>query len=307
VTAFFSELTATGLIAARGPDAAAFLHAQLTSDAAGLAAPSTQYSGYCSPKGRLIATFLVWRREEGFLLQLPESLRGAVQARLSKYVLRSHVTLARGEERLFGVWGNEAARVVETLAGALPVSAHDAVAAQAVCVTRLPVERYLVAAAAAQAEQVRSVLLAAARSEPESAWASLDIAAGVPVITPPTQEEYVPQMVNLDLIGGVSYTKGCYPGQEIVARTHYLGRLKQRMYRVRVPRSGAGVGDPLYSEAFGRDQAAGALLDVAPQADGGHDALAVVQIAAIGKLHWKSPDGAPVEVKNLPYAVTETA
>lgn len=307
MAAFFSDLGATGIIAARGPDAAAFLHAQLTSDIAALTAPRTQYSGYCSPKGRLIATFLVWRREDDFLLQIPQALRDAVQARLSKYVLRARVALTSPDVRLFGVWGGQADRALERLVDGPPARDHEVVGSGGLCITRLPVERYLVAADGDHADRVRAVLRTAAQEEPESAWAALDIASGVPVITRETQEQYVPQMVNLDLIGGVSYTKGCYPGQEIVARTHYLGRLKQRMYRVRVPGGDAAVGDPLYSDAFGADQASGALLNVAPLADGAHDALAVIQTAAIGRVRWKSLAGTVVELADLPYPVTEGA
>lgn len=306
MAAIFSELKDTALIAARGADAAGFLHAQLTSDIAGMSASQTQYSGYCSPKGRLLATFLAWRCEDEFLLQLPESLREAVQMRLSKYVLRARVELAQSTRRLFGVWGDVEA-VLAPLARALPERDHEVVPAEDLCLTRLSPRRYLLAAAHDQVDRVRAVLANGARAQPESAWAALDIEAGVPTITAETQERYVPQMVNLDLIGGVSYTKGCYPGQEIVARTHYLGRLKQRMYRVHVPAPGARPGDPLYSEAFGSQQACGALLNLTRAREGGHDALAVIQTSAAGAAHWKSLDGPRVVLKELPYAVSEPA
>lgn len=303
----FSELTATGLIAVRGADASAFLHAQLTSDIAGLGTPGTQYSGYCSPKGRLVATFLVWRCENDFLLQLPEALRESVQARLSKYVLRARVQLASSQRRLFGLWGLDAAATIEALTGTVPEREHAAFSSETLCVTRLPLGRYLIAVEAHHADHVRAQVSAAVREQPEAAWSALDIAAGVPVITAQTQDQYVPQMVNLQLIGGVSYTKGCYPGQEIVARTHYLGRLKQRMYRVHIPAADVSPGDPLYSPAFGPGQASGAVLNVAPLAEGGHDALAVIQTAGVQSSHWKSAGGPKVELKALPYTVTEAA
>ena len=307
MTALYAELSGTGLIAVRGADAAAFLQAQLTSDIASLGAARTQYSGYCSPKGRLLATFVVWRCEDEFFLQLPEALRAAVQARLSKYVLRARVKLVQAERQLLGFWGPGAKEVLDQLAGAAPHEVHEALVTEDLCVTRLPLDRYLVAVAAGRADRVRSALAAAACEQAESAWCALDVAAGVPVITAQTQEEYVPQMVNLDLIGGVSYSKGCYPGQEIVARTHYLGRLKQRMYRVRVPVAGVHCGDRLFSEAFGPDQASGAILNVAPAADGGHDALAVIRTDGLDRVHWRSADGPAIELKTLPYAVSEAA
>jgi folate-binding Fe-S cluster repair protein YgfZ len=117
-------------------------------------------------------------------------------------------------------------------------------------------------------------------------------------------------MLNLDLIGGVSYTKGCYPGQEIVARTRYLGRLKQRMYRIHIAASSAPQpADPLYSEGFGPDQASGAALYAAPDPAGGYEALVVAQtsVAKADNLRWKSPDGPPVELRSLPYSLPTEA
>lgn len=302
-----AELPGTGLIAVRGADAAAFLQAQLTSDIAALGVGQTQYSGYCSPQGRLLATFLVWRCEGEFLLQLPDELRAGMQVRLAKYVLRARVELAPAPLRLFGLWGRGAETALRALTGAVPERDHDAACATDAHVARLGSERYLLAASADTAAGARAHLAAMPSRAPEAAWAALDVAAGVPVITTHTQERYVPQMVNLDLIGGVSYTKGCYPGQEIVARTHYLGRLKQRMYRARVPAAGVQPGDPLYSDAFGPGQASGAVLNVAPPADGGHDVLAVMQTNGAANTRWKSPDGPAVELKELPYRVPQEA
>jgi len=309
VNATFSELGSTGVIEARGVDAGSFLHAQLTSDVAAMDAPRTQYCGYCTPQGRLLATFLLWHSEGEFLLQLPEALRAGIQARLSKYVLRARVQLAPAERRLFGVWGHGAHNAIEALAGAHLRSDHEVLSAGGLYVTRLALDRYLVAAPSARRDSVRQGLAAIGEEQTDAAWSALDIAAGVPIITAEAQDQYIPQMVNLDLIGGVSYTKGCYSGQEIVARTHYLGRVKQRMYRVAVhAQARVRSGDPLFSEAFGRDQACGALLNVAPaSAAGEQEALAVVQTRGTATLTWKSPDGPSVEVRSLPYGVPEHA
>jgi folate-binding Fe-S cluster repair protein YgfZ len=115
----------------------------------------------------------------------------------------------------------------------------------------------------------------------------------------------VPQMANLDLIGGVSFNKGCYPGQEIVARMHYLGRLKQRMYLARIMSDEAPLpGDKLYSAEFG-DQACGIIVNAAPATGGGYDVLASIQIgsASGGKVHCKSADGALLQIHDLPYGI----
>lgn len=307
MSATFCKLKSAGLIAVRGADAASFLQAQLTSDVAGVSTLETQYTGYCSPKGRLLAIFLLWRQDEGFLLQLPAELREALQRELSKYVLRARVTLsdATAQYALFGIAGGGAG-ALPSVVGHAPDAPHEVVSRSGVAVTRLPVERYLVLASADDAPGVRHALSARGGERPESDWIRLEIEAGIPVITHESQDQYVPQMVNLDLIGGVSYTKGCYPGQEIVARTHYLGRLKQRMYRVHLDVNDApAAGDGLYEHEFGPDQASGAILMAVRGSQDGFDALAVVRTDSVerGSVHWRSLDGPALEFLPLPYAL----
>ena len=304
--ATFCELTQTGLVSFAGPDAAAFLQAQLTSDVAALIPPRTQYSGYCTPKGRLLATFLLWRLPDETLIQLPRTLSDAIRSRLLKYVLRSKVSVTDGASRyvLFGIAGPEAERVVTALGTHVPGQHHDVTLGPDFAVSCLPGERYIVLSAAACAANVRSTLSGHAAAAAENTWAELDVQTGIPVVTEASQEQYVPQMVNLDLIGAVSYSKGCYPGQEIVARTHYLGRIKQRTYRVRLPDGvSAKVGDRLFSNQYGADQASGTILNVAPttKAD---DALAVIYTNAIEHgIHYGAIDGPAVQILPLPYSV----
>jgi folate-binding protein YgfZ len=308
MAAGFSELSSAGLMSFGGPDAVVFLHAQLTSDVAGLPSLRTQYSAYCSPKGRVLAVFLLWRSEDEVLLQLPESLREALQAKLSRYVLRAQVKIAAETStyRIFGAWGPSIRDGIVKIAGTVPAEVSEFVFVRGIRVARLEGDRFIVVSPASEEAHVRSALAGCASEEAESAWSLREVRAGVPIVTRETQDEFVPQMLNLDLIGGVSYTKGCYPGQEIVARTRYLGRLKQRTYRIHVA---AGVppqpADKLYSAAFGPEQASGAVLYAAPAPEGGYEALAVVQTNAArpGELKWKSLDGPAVELKPLPYSV----
>jgi folate-binding protein YgfZ len=254
----FIRLEHLGVILFDGADAQSFLNAQLTSDLHALAAERCQYSGYCTPKGRLLATFLLWRREHSFCLQLPAVLQEPLRKQLSRFILRSEVTISSaGSGWLhFGVVGSNAGILLAQVLGGVPAVPGEVRHSEEAIVIRLPVDRYLVAVAADRANALE-VALAGHGLAPAGTdlWRWLDISAGVPVIMPATQEEFVPQMVNLDLIGGVSFTKGCYPGQEIVARMHYLGRLKQRMYRFHVESAEAPrPGDKLYSTAF-EDQA----------------------------------------------------
>ena len=308
--ASFSSLTGEALIAFSGEDAVRFLHTQLTSDVAALAVGRTQYSGYCSAKGRLLATFLVWRLENELLIQLPAVLRETIQQRFAKYVLRSRVAIVDATSRygLFAVWGADARTALEAASLTAPAADHEVICSGDECVTRLDAGRCLVLVPQASLDRTRERLMQHALEVPETEWARAGIAAGIPVILPETQEAYVPQMVNLDLVGGVSYTKGCYPGQEIVARTHYLGRIKQRAYPVRIDSAQAiGTGDPLYSVEFGPDQACGSILRAVPRDAGEYDALAVIQTASLraGPVHWRSLDGPQIRIGQPPYAIPD--
>ena len=304
---FFADLTELSLIAFTGADAQSFLHGQLTCDVAGMAPQSSTYGGYCSPKGRLLATYLLWRTADGFMMQIPTALREPIQKRLSMFILRAKVKAqdTTGAFSLFGIWGTKADRELEMLFGALPQKAHTLQASGNATLIRLPGDRFEIVAPAAEAESLRAKLAACAAPAGYDAWMRQDIQTGIPVILPATQEAFVPQMVNLDLIGAVSYTKGCYPGQEIVARTHYLGRIKQRAYRAYLGATDAPPkpGDSLYSTEFG-DQASGTVVNAAPAPEGGYELLTVIQTAsAAGAVAYGTPGGPPIALRALPYTV----
>jgi folate-binding protein YgfZ len=293
-------------VSVSGPDAATFLHAQLTSDVLGIPGEGIQYSGYCSPKGRLLATLLLWRTADEIVLQLPLACAAAMRTRLAKYVLRSRVTLADATERFrsYGIAGLEAQGIAGTLAAAAPHVDRDVVSRNGLALARLSSRRYLVLSPAESPLDRKA--FGGDREMIPAEWARLDIEDGVPWITPETEDRFVPQMVNLDLLGGVSFSKGCYPGQEIVARMHYLGRLKQRMYRLKLRGDVAPVaGDPLFSPLFGAEQACGTLVNVAQAPDEGYEALAVVQMqsARDGTVHWKDLARPPVDFLPLPYSL----
>jgi folate-binding protein YgfZ len=313
-SADFCELDDVALISFAGEDAVSFLHAQLTSDVAALGALKTQYSGYCSPKGRLLATFLLWRLRgdpaEEVVLQLPAALRESVQNRLARYVLRSRVkvTDATSRYRLYGLDGKDSREAIEAIGLRAPASDHDVAAHPELRVTQLQGDRHLLLADVERADALLASLESVATRQDRGHWAALDVAAGIPVITEATQEAYVPQMVNLDLIGGVSYAKGCYPGQEIVARTHYLGKLKQRMYRIGVRNvETLSAGQSLYSPEFGADQASGAILYTAPRTGEVHEALAVLQRTSVEgrSVRLGALDGSAVEFLPLPYTLPD--
>jgi len=301
-------LTSQGLVEFRGEDAQAFLHSQLTCDVAALGLGRSTYGAYCTPKGRVLASFLLWRSEQGFFMQLPSALREPIQKQIAKYILRAKVKAAdaSGDWTIIGVAGKDAFTLVQRAAGQVPPNVHGVVFSPDAMIIRLPGERYEIVAAREKAPAIfPSLSSGAEKSDPES-WEWLDIRAGIPTILPAIQEEFVPQMVNLDLIGGVSFEKGCYPGQEIVARMHYRGTLKSRMYLANIPGNDPPrPSEKLYSPGFGQ-QACGTIVNAAHSPEGGYDTLAVMQIASAekGDVHWKSPDGPVLTILPLPYEVT---
>ena len=206
-----ARLTRYGLLSVTGADARAFLHAQLTNDISKLEADRSALAGWCTAKGRLLATMLVIPSPDGFLLQLARDLAPAVAKRLSMFVLRSKVKIADESDAWgqYGVWKG------------LPAVSWDR-ASVSVPVGEL---RHL--------KIGKGLALNCSRAEED--WTLEEIRAGRPWISAATQDQFVPQMVNLETIGGVDFQKGCYPGQEIVARAQYRGEVKRRMVRVQAP------------------------------------------------------------------------
>ena len=305
--AILCDLSHYGVIAAGGSDAAAFLQAQLTNDVRELTPNRAQLSGYCSPKGRLLAICLLSRHDDEFFLELPGELLAAVRKRLNMYVLRSKVTLQDASERWvrIGLGGTGAASALEAILGAVPQSAFEMARHAEGSVIRLPGDRFEILVRPSSAADLWDRLAAHATPAGALGWEWLGIRAGIPTITHATQDQFVPQMVNFELIGGVNFQKGCYPGQEIVARTHYLGRIKRRMFLANIAAPLAPQpGDELYSPDLA-GQASGMIVNAAPAPDSGFDALAVISVesARTQPIHFKSLDGPALTLLPLPYAV----
>ena len=299
------DLSHFGLIRFAGGDAQQFLNGQLSCDVIGLEPLHARYGSYNTPKGRMLATVLLWREAAGFFMQLPGSVREATQKRLSTYILRSKVKAedVSGAHVLIGVAGKDAGALLKPLFAELPAEPLALTSAEGASLLRLSADRYQIIASPERAPQLRNAIARGAVPVGPAVWDWFDIRAGIPFITPATQEQLVPQMANLDLIGGVSFSKGCYPGQEIVARMHYLGRLKQRMYLANIEAAESPQpGDKLYSVDMG-DQASGMIVSAAPSPDGGYDVLAAIQIESVkgDDVHWKSLHGPRLKFSELPY------
>jgi len=301
------SLSQFGLLQFRGEDAQVFLHAQLSCDVASLQPGHAQYGSYNTPKGRMLASFLLWRDDAGFSMQLARDLRVPILKRLSMYVLRSRVkvTDVSDSRELLGVAGAQAEDSLKPLFSETPATPLTLLTERDATLLRIDAVRFQIVASPGRAQELRDALAQTLPTAEPNAWDRLDIWAGIPFVTSPTQEQFVPQMANLDLIGGVSFSKGCYPGQEIVARMHYLGRLKQRMYLANVPAPAEPrPGDKLFGGLVG-DQSSGMIVNAAPALEGGHDVLAVIQIesAERAEVHWQSPDGPRLKLMELPYRV----
>ncbi|HEX9626060.1 MAG TPA: hypothetical protein VGA00_03900 [Acidiferrobacterales bacterium] len=297
------------LLRAGGGDVQTFLQGQLSNDIRDIDTARSQLSAYCTAQGRMLALFRVLRHGDGYLLQLPAGLADTTLKRLKMFVLRAKVTIDNADAELgqFGLAGPQAADLLAGLGLPAPETDNAVAHAAEVAVLRLPapVPRFLVIAPLVETAELWRRLGPATPAVGWPAWAWLDIRAGLPSVQPGTVEAFVPQMANVELLGGVNFKKGCYPGQEIVARMHYLGRLKQRMVRATVPAAERPTpGTAVYAPDF-TNQSAGSVVDAQPAPDGGYDLLLVAQLSSIagGELHLGSPDGARLTLVDLPYSL----
>ena len=307
-----TDLSHLSLVEAAGEDAQAFLHGQFTNDVTKLGGKKVQLNGYCSPKGRLLATFFLWQQDpeqqdQCYRLQLPAGIAAPVLKRVSMFVLRSKVKLADISNQVIqvGLAGARAQQALTDLFGAAAVEPMSMLVHETMTIIALGRDRFVLLIAPAEAAAVWNRLCGVAAPVGSAVWDWLAIRAGEPMITTATQEQFVPQMVNFELLGGVNFQKGCYPGQEIVARTQYRGKLKRRMYLVHGEADGATPGTEIFSADMA-GQASGMIVNAAPSPEGGIDALAVIQMesAANHPLHLGSPDGSLLKLQSLPYTVS---
>jgi len=299
------RLTDWGVIRATGADAPRFLHGQLTQDIEHLGGGLARLAGYCSVKGRLLATFVVWRRgADEVLLACSADLLPATLKRLSMFVLRAQCKLtdASADIPLWGLAGTAASGALGEAANGRPWELARVSGAE---VLRLPdgqavgrsVARWLWAGAEPPALPLLDF----------DSWQGLEASSGVARVVAATVEQFVPQMVNLDLVDGVNFQKGCYPGQEVVARSQYRGTLKRRAMVMLCPESlrpGQEVfhdGDP--------DQPAGRVVLAGSLPGSSTVALVEIKLAALsgGTLHAGSVAGPTLSLAALPYAIPAEA
>ncbi len=299
-----------GLIRAEGADAAKFLHGQLTNDVALLGLNEARLASFCSPQGRVLASFVLFKRSANdLLLACPRDVLPTVLKRLQMFVMRAQCKLSDATEAfdLVGLTG-QAATAAATALG-LPATAWAKVDAplandQAAHAVRLPADTVPRVLWCAPAGTALPAGLPAASTD-TAAWQWAEVQSGVALVGLATTGLFVPQMLNHESVGGVNFKKGCYPGQEVVARSQYRGILKRRTYRLAVD-AACTVGQPVFHSGDA-EQDCGTVVAAAPGPDGGWQALASLQVAATqeGSLHLGTPDGPTLRLLTLPYALLQ--
>lgn len=299
------RLAEWGVIRAKGEDAGSFLNGQLTQEALKLDVGQARLAGYCSPKGRLLASFVMWRvAADEILLACSADLLASTLKRLSMFVMRARCKLTDASAEI-ALWGVALPGLLHGDAShPVPPAPFETSAIAGGTAIRLPdaagATRLLWAAPADMTPPWDPTASA-------DVWNWLEVQSGVPRIVAGTVEAFVPQMVNLELVGGVNFQKGCYPGQEIVARSQYRGTLKRRM--VLAEGASAGVAGAEVFAASDPAQPAGQVVLSAslPHPEGGarHALLVEVKraLAEAGELHLGAPDGPLMRLRELPYAV----
>jgi folate-binding protein YgfZ len=302
-TAFFCLLSHEGLLAVRGPDASKFLQGQVTCNLNYLNDSQCSLGARCTPKGRMQSSFRIVSQHDGFLLAMASELLGPQLTDLQKYAAFSKSKL--GDESAtwvrFGLSGGDAALL--DLGLDLPPQADSVVRNNELLALRLADGRAELWAPAEQTNALHERLAAQLPQAPLNSWLLAQVRAGIGQVVGSTRELFIPQMLNLQALGGVSFKKGCYTGQEIVARMQYLGKLKRRLYRLslasdQLPEPATALFSPVHGSSVGE-------VVLAARSDAGIELLAVLQEDSVqdGRIHLGSVDGAALKLLDLPYTL----
>ncbi len=307
---FICDLSYLDFIRAAGTEAVDFLHGQLTNDLHRLDEGYSQVSGYCNVKGRLLCICRIHHDQGDLLLQAHQSVTSHTLERLRKYVMRSAVELTIDEQIVsFGVVGRECSAELQKLIAILPTHKNECRSTRGlsvICHSAHAPLRYQIIGTVSLLQPLWQRLSQSLPVLGSWAWASLDIEQGLATVFSATSEQFVPQMLNLDIIGAVSFDKGCYPGQEIVARMHYLGKSKTRMILGKVNNSQHPPlpGDKVY--AVGKEQSIGLVVNGMPGSNG-YDVLATARLEHVGRndLQLRNGGETPVRLGQLPYRLQD--
>ncbi len=319
-TDMLCDLSAYGLIVIAGSDAMTFMQGQFTNDVSLVNARTGQLNAVCNNKGRVIADFILFQYQQNYFLSLHHSMVETVIEHLQKYIVHAQVAIQDVSDQLvhLGICGKQACNKLAELLQIDAATFFNKTADNKQPCAVYASDDYIVinntdiqarCHVFAQTENAQTCwqqISEFATPVQANAWEGLNIQAGLPVITKVTSEAFVPQMLNLELLGGVSFKKGCYTGQEIVARMHYLGKLKKRMYKIFIDAAETSPprpGDKIFAQQASAGQNTGMLVNVQPAVNHGFEALAVIQIAdsqSALKLH--DANGPAIKLETLPYS-----
>jgi len=309
-----TDLSYLGLIEVSGDDRKTFLQGQLTNDINAISSSLSHLSGLCTPKGRLRALFSIFSLGDKLYLQLPVPLLEETLKRLKMFVMMSKVELIDVNDSIIkiGVAGKKAAHHLKENGFTLPLETNMVTENNGIQLIRLSgkTPRFECVGAIEKIQTLWQSLQTGAQLINTSHWKLLDIRAGIPGVFSSSKEAFIPQMLNLQALNGINFKKGCYTGQEVVARMQYLGKLKRQMYRAHCDTSDDAKelplpGDPLHSAASKSGQGAGNIVDAQQSPNGGIDLLAVITIEALenNDIFLDEAMQQPLIIKKLPYSL----
>lgn len=295
-----ASLTHTGLIRAQGEDAAKFLHGQLTNDFSLLDMSHARLAGFCNAKGRLQASFIGFKRSPtDILLLCSPDILAATLKRLSMFVMRAKLKLtdASNEFTVYGLAGEALMGAIKNVADCAHTAWSKADFDAVSLVNLYPADGVARALWVAPVGSVSPVGTALSAEH----WAWGEVRSGIATVSQPIVEALVPQMLNYESVGGVNFKKGCYPGQEVVARSQFRGTLKRRAYLAHASHT-LKAGDSLFTPEDA-DQPCGVVVQVAAAPEGGFDAIVSMQISAFeaGAVHVLASNGPPLALFPAPY------
>ncbi|OQR34796.1 folate-binding protein YgfZ [Pseudomonas sp. T] len=300
-SAFYTELNHEGILAVRGADAAKFLQGQLTCNLNYLNAEYSSLGARCTPKGRMTSSFRILAEGEGFLLAMANDLLDSQLTDLKKYAVFSKATLSDDSTQWarFGLSGADA--VLAELGLGLSGEADQVARVEGLIAIGLGQGRVELWASAERAATIADLLQTRLPHAELNDWLLGQVRAGVGQVFGATRELFIPQMINLQAVGGVSFKKGCYTGQEIVARMQYLGRLKRRLQRLKLdgaelPEPGRELFSPVHSTSVGE-------VVLAARAADGVELLAVLQDDAAADGNVRLGEDQPLRLLDLPYVL----
>lgn len=306
------DLSHYALLEISGDDATDFLQGQLTNDVRQLHPTHSQLSAYCDHKGRMLALFRLWPWNNGFRATLPTELAAETIKRLRMFVLRSNVEVRDTSDEVvrLGVAGAAAAELLARHVGAAPQAANDFVDHGSVRITRLPGDhpRFELHVPLSEAGELWQTLSTDAIPAGAPCWDLLAIRAAQPEVVSATRALFTPQMLNLEVLDGVSFSKGCYTGQEVVARTQFLGTIKRRTFPGRVESGAEPIpGAEVAGAEAASGQATGRVVRVAPSPEGGYEILVMLQISAreSGPLRLTEGAQAVIALSDPPYSLEQ--